>query len=332
MAKKVISAPSAEAAIAKMGSKGLNIWDKTWAYTFAFIPLIGFLIFSIAPIILSLMAMFTNTDINTFDSFTWNNFEGFRMVFDASYTRDSAIPIGDMFLQSVWVTIWIASTQLVTLLIALIMSIVLSQKLKGSKVFQVLYFIPYICSSVAVALMWKWVFNTDHGILNSIFGTNIDWLGDPDIVTWCIIVVTIWSAPAYGIVMYRAAIGNINSSLYEAAELDGANIFQKAWHVTIPGIAPTTFYLLMAGISAGLLCFDTANMIAQTGWGYDNVGGPGNMGLTLMRLVYYLQSDGVTMLNPAYLSAASVISWLLFLVTAAMSTIVFIKRQRSLGK
>lgn len=332
MAKKVVCAASAESAIAKVGNKGLNKWDKTWAYTFALIPLIGFLIFSIAPIVLSLMAMFTNTDINTFDSFTWNNFEGFRMVFDASYTRDSAIPIGDMFLQSVWVTLWIASTQLVTLLIALVMSILLSQKLKGSKVFQVLFFIPYICSSVAVALMWKWVFDRDHGILNSIFGSSTYWLGDPNIVTWCIIIVTLWSAPAYGIVMYRAAIGNINSSLYEAAELDGANIFQKAWHVTIPGIAPTTFYLLMAGISAGLLSFDTANMIAQSGWGYDNVGGPGNMGLTLMRLVYYLQSDGVTMLNPAYLSAASVISWLLFLVTAALSTIVFIKRQRSLGK
>ena len=332
MAKKAICAVSAEAAIAKASSKSLDKWDKTWAYIFAFIPLAGFLIFSTAPIGLSLVAMFTNTDVNTFDSFKWNNFEGFRIVFDASYTRDTAIPVGDMFLQSIWITLWIASTQLVTLLIALIISIVLSQKLKGSKVFQVLFFIPYICSSAAVAMMWKWVFDTDHGVLNSIFGSSIDFLGDPNIVTWCVIIATIWSAPAYGIVMYRAAIGNINSSLYEAADLDGANLFQKAWHVTIPGIAPTTFYLLMAGISTGLLTFDIANMIAQTGWGYDNIGGPGNMGLTLMRLVYYLQGDQVTMLNPAYLSAASVISWLLFIVTAALSAIVFVKRQRSLGK
>jgi multiple sugar transport system permease protein len=126
--------------------------------------------------------------------------------------------------------------------------------------------------------MWRWILDYEGGILNSILGTNIEWLRDPNTITWCIIIATIWQAPGYGIVMYKAAFSNINDALYEAAELDGANAWQKFRNVTLPGISPTTFFLLQAGAMAGLLTYDLVTLIIPDAWGVP--GGVESMGLT----------------------------------------------------
>lgn len=310
-------------------------WNKSsvLAFSLAVIPFIGFLIFSIFPLIISFIALFCNVNLHNLSDITWNNFEGFKSVFIPQHAFELfQFDLSKYFYKSIWITLWIASTQIITLLISMVISALLAQKgLKGSKIFQVLFFIPYICSGVAVALMWKWIFNSEAGILNSIFGTEVEWLNDPRTMTWCIIVAIIWQAPGYGIAMYKSAINNISSSLYEAASLDGAGGFKKFWHITVPGIAPTTFYLLLSGISAGLLTYDIAVLIISDAWGIP--GGEGSMGLTMMRLVYFLMTNtGTTDANGVsyMVSCAAVISWLLFIVTAVLSVIVFKKRQKSM--
>ena len=135
----------------------------------------------------------------------WNAFQNFVEVF-----RD------ERFWNAWKTTFWLATAQIVTLVIALIISVLLDQKVKGAKIMQVLFFIPYICSSVAVAIMWQWVFSKDFGILNSILGTNIDWLNDaqhPSRLVWCVYITIVWSAPAYGIVMFKAALKNVKSRI-----------------------------------------------------------------------------------------------------------------------
>ena len=179
--------------------------------------------------------------------------------------------------------------------------------------------------------MWRWILNWDGGILNSLLGTDTKWLEDPSTITWCIILAIIWQAPGYGIVMYKAAFSNMNESLYEAAALDGANGWQKFWHVTLPGISPTTFFLLQAGVAAGLLTYDLAVLIIPNAWGVP--GGNESMGLTLVRLVYYLITNSTTSdaNGVSYMvSCACVISWLLFLVTGILSMIMFHQREKSL--
>ena len=204
-------------------------------------------------------------------------------------------------------------------------------KFRGSKLFQILFFIPYICSTVAVSLMWRWIFDWEGGILNSVFGTTTKWLEDPKTMTWCIIVAIIWQAPGYGIVMYKAAFSNINNALYEAASIDGANAWQKFRNVTLPGISPTTFFLLQAGIGAGLLTYDLAELIIPNAWGVP--GGNESMGLTMMRLVYFLITNSTTTdaNGVSYMvSCACVISWLLFVVTGVLSMIMFRQREKSM--
>ena len=151
------------------------------------------------------MAMFMDVNLYNLGDTSWNSFEEFRLVFDRSYSDTVPVHVTELFTHSIGITLWIASTQLVTLCIALVISVLINSIKRGSKIFQVLFFIPYICSSVAVALMWEWVFSGEpFGFLNSILGTDIDWINNANTVTWCIVIAIIWQAPGYGIVMYKA--------------------------------------------------------------------------------------------------------------------------------
>ena len=306
--------------------------EQIFACLIACIPLLGFLIFNGFPLIISFIGMFCNVDLYDLTNIQWNNFEGFKSVFVPKHAYNLFyFDVYKYFIKAVVVTAFIAGTQLITLGIAMFIATLLHEKPKGAKVFQILFFIPYICSTVAVALMWRWILNWDGGILNSVLGTSNKWLEDPKTITMCIMLAIIWQAPGYGIVMYKAAFSNINHSLYEAAELDGSNAWQKFRYVTLPGIRSTTFFLLQAGVAAGMLTYDLAVLIIPDAWGVP--GGNESMGLTLIRLVYYLITNSTTAdaNGISYMvSCACVISWLLFLVTGVLSVILFRQREKSL--
>ena len=306
--------------------------EQYFALVVACVPLLGFMIFNGFPLIISFIGMFCNVDLYDLSKIQWNNFEGFKSVFIPNHANELFyFDLSKYFYKGAVITVWIASTQLVTLGIALFIATLLREKPNGAKLFQILFFIPYICSTVAVSLMWRWILDQEGGILNAILGTNIEWLRDPKTITWCIIIATVWQAPGYGIVMYKAAFSNINDALYEAAEIDGANAWHKFRNVTIPGISPTTFFLLQAGVMAGLLTYDLAALVIPDAWG--SVGGVESMGLTLLRLVYYLITNSTTSdaNGISYMvSCACVISWLLFTVTGVISVILFNRREKSL--
>lgn len=319
--------------VMKVTDKKKRKWrrEQKIALVVSLIPLIGFIIFNGFPLVISFIGMFCNVDLYNLGNIQWNNFEGFKSVFIPRHAFDLFyFDLSKYFYKAVVITLWIASVQLVTLLIALAIAALLRENFKGSKLFQILFFVPYICSTVAVALMFRWIFDWEGGILNSVLGTTTKWLEDPKTMTWCIIIAVIWQAPGYGIVMYKAAFSNINNALYEAAAIDGANAWQKFRHVTLPGISPTTFYLLQAGVGAGFLTYDLAVLVIPDAWGIP--GGNGSMGLTLMRLVYFLITNSTTTdaNGVSYMvSCACVISWLLFVVTGALSMILLNKRDKS---
>lgn len=266
----------------------------------ALIPIVSFFIFSGMPVVLSFISMFTNMDDNMLDTMSWNNFANFAGVFTDK-----------RFWKSWGTTLWLGSAQFVTLTIALVIAVLLEKKTKGAKAMQVFFFVPYICSSVAVAIMWSWIFHGDKlGVLNSLFGSNINWLNDydhPYRLVWCVYITILWSAPAYGIVMFKAALKNISPSLYEAADLDGANGFQKFWYITLPGIKSVTLFLLLSGITQALGVFDSVLILAPVQW--TGVAGPNDVGLTVN---YYIYLKGVSRGEMEY---AAVMSWVLFAIT-----------------
>ena len=293
-----------------------HVWTKetVFALIVVLIPLIGYVVFNGLPVALSFSLLFSEIEGFDLSTIKWNNFANFQTVFS-----------DERFWKSIWITLWIASAQLVTLAIALVISVLLAKRPRGRVFFQVLYFVPYICSSVAVAIMWKWVFDGNHGLLNALLGTRIDWLNNtenPSTLTWAIITSIIWQAPGYGIVMFKAALDSVNPALYEASEIDGANGFEQFWNITIPSIAPTTFYLLFTGVLAGFTTFDKATLMAPISW--TQTAGYEDMGLTMLYYSYILGTQQYQM------ELASVVSWFLFVITMTLSVIVMKRRNKEL--
>ncbi len=289
-------------------------WTKE--YTIALIgiliPLVGWLVFNGFPVVVSFVLLFTKIDGYNLSTLQWNNFANFEQIFTDV-----------RFFKSIGITFWVASAQLISLTIALIISVLLSKVLKGRGAFQVLFFVPYICSTVASAIMWRWVFDGNHGLLNALLGTNIHWLDNiknPSTLTWAIIIAIVWQAPGYGIVMFKAALDAVNPAYYEAAQIDGANGFRQFFSITLPSIAPTIFYLIFTGILAGLTTFDAATLMAPISW--EQTAGREDMGLTLLYYAYIVGTQRMEM------ELASVVSWTLFVVTTTLSVIVMRRRNR----
>ena len=181
------------------------------------IPLIGFLVFNGFTIGVSFVSMFCDMEYNQLNTLTWNNYANFVEAFT-----------NPKVLKSIGVTLIIASAQFVSLAIAIIIAGFLSQNIKGKRIFQTLYFVPYICSSVAVAIMWKVIFG-HHGALNAIVGGETDWLNNlenPSTLTWAIWTTIVWPSPGYGIVMYCAAFSAMGRTLFRSSGTLHCRAFQ----------------------------------------------------------------------------------------------------------
>lgn len=275
---------------------------------YVLIPLLAWIFFNAFSVIISFVTMFgevNNMDISTFQ---WNNFKSFKYVFTDPQS-------------SFWValvnTLFVASAYVLSMVISLACALLLNRKRRFVRFFEVTLFIPYVCSSVAVAIMWRWMFNEDAGVINSILmslfgsGAKIHWMTDPKAYRWMLFIITVWKNPGYGIVMYKAALKNIDQSLYEAARLDGANEAQLLRYITLPKISPTTFFLLMSGLIAGMKCFDLALVVSPLS--FNGTAGPDNAGLTM---VYYTYIHGITWDN---MSIASVMTWVLVAIVFVLS-------------
>lgn len=293
--------------------------EKIFAYVVVALPLLAFLFFNGVPIIIAFISQFCDIELNDLSTMKWNNFATFKTVFTDPY-----------FYKSLLVTLWVASAQFVSLLTALVISVLLSRKVFGSKLFQILFFIPYICSTIAVSIIWIWMFDTDYGIVNEMLvglfgeGARVQWTTDVRAYTWQIFMVIVWQAPGYGIVMYKAALGTVDNSLYEAASIDGANAFDKFFKITLPSIAPTTFYLALTGLVAGLLSFDVPKLFADACPQSVGVAGPESIGMTTVLYIYIKGQVNYEM------SQASVMSFVMFFITFVLSAIMFKLRNRKL--
>lgn len=274
---------------------------SVYGFLTASLPLIGFLVFNLVPLAIAVATMFVSMNGYDFGSMKWNNFANFSVVF-----KDTR------FWHSIGVSFILTLPHMMGLVISLLLSAMLAQKYRGHKLFKALFFVPYICSSVAIAVMWNWIFDQNIGILNDLLTRLFhlqegpQWFSRPVYYTMMLITVMVWQAPGYGIVMFSAAFTNVNPALYEAAELDGAGTVRKFFSVTLPAISPTIFYLLMAGLIAGLQTFDIPQIFAGDAW--TGAAGPNDAGLSASLYIYY---RGITFGD---MPVASVMSMILFAV------------------
>lgn len=272
----------------KMGKQEKK--EAMYGYLFISALVIQFLVFVLGALIYSLYASFT--DWNLLKAKEFIGFDNYLAIF-----KDK------QFWQAAYNTVFLMIGIPIGMCLSLLLALAMNRKMRGIKIFRVIYYLPGISSAVAIALLWKWIYQSDYGILNnilnSVFGIKgPNWLGDAVYVKPALIIMGVWRGLGGGAILYLAGLQNIDSSLYEAVEIDGGNAFHKLRHITLPLLTPMSFYLVITGVIGGLQAFGDT-LIMFTG------GGPEYSGATV---VYYLWQKAFNNYEMGY---ACAVSWLL---------------------
>ncbi len=272
---------------------------------FASLPLVGFVIFGAIPLVLAMAMAFLEMKGFSFQGAVAAGFDNFKTVLKDEKFWDSIVN-----------TLILGTSTLICLVLSLIVAYLLSKDIKGRKAFRIIYFIPYVCSAVAVILMWQYIFNTEYGVLNMwLQKINPEW-----VLKWTqvpadfialVIFISVWGGMGYSIVLFTAALTNVNRSTVEAATIDGAGSFRVFWNVVFPSISPTSFYLLVTGIIGALQSFATTNILSKDG-------GPEGVGITIVFYLYDKIFDDMNM------GVASASAWILSLLILGVTILNFV--------
>ena len=154
-----------------------------------------------------------------------------------------------------------------TIIISLILAALLNTKIKGRGLFRVVYFIPAITMGAAVAMIWKWMYNSDHGIINAILNAlgfdSVNFLTNPNTALLSICLVSIWINVGYNMIILLAGIQGISKTYYEAASIDGASPVKQFFGITLPLVTPTLFFVLITNLIGTFQTFDTIYMMIK---------------------------------------------------------------------
>lgn len=164
--------------------------------------------------------------------------------------------------------VFMVMTVPVTVIFGLLIAVLLDQKIKGKTVFRAIYFLPMVVAPAAVAMVWKWLFNSEYGIINTVLGalhlpSDTNWIADPKTALLTCAIVTIWSSVGYDAILLLSGLQSISRTYYEAARIDGATGFQQFRKITVPLVSPTLFFVLMMRVMASLKVFDIVYMMIE---------------------------------------------------------------------
>jgi multiple sugar transport system permease protein len=200
-------------------------------------------------------------------------------------------------------------------ILALILAVTLNSGIRGKNWWRILYFLPTVTSSAVLTLIFMWIYNTD-GLLNDFLAfvglPTYNWLGDPAVALKGIMIMNIWSTAPFFMVIYLAALQDIPQTLYEAAELDGANEWQQFIRITLPLLKPVTFFVATVGVIGTFQLFDQSYIFSG------GTGGPNNATLTVVLLIYQAVFRNLQM---GYAAAIA------FLLAAVIIAITLIQRR-----
>ena len=224
--------------------------EARWAYLFVAPTIIGLLILNFYPIFNTVYQSFCKTG----DFGKGNVFVGL-----ANYSK--VLAAGETW-QSLWNTIKYALIEVpFGIVIALILAVLLNKKIAARSVYRTIFFLPMVCAPAAVAMVWKWLYNTQFGLLNNIFHSKIAWISDPKIAWISIGIIGVWSIIGYNMVLFISGLQEIPGDYYEAASIDGATGVRAFFNITLPLLSPTTFFIVQTRIIGALTIFDLMFMV-----------------------------------------------------------------------
>ena len=261
---------------------------------------IGFLLFTLFPMLASFGLSLTEYDL--LSSPEWIGLDNYRRMID-----------DELFWHSLRVTGTYALVALpVGLVLALAIALLLNQNVPGITVWRTLYVLPSVLSGVAVAVLWRWLFNAEFGLLNVLLDSvgirGPDWLGTTEWALPALILVGLWGVGG-SMLVYLGGLQGIPTELYEAIEVDGGNAWHKFRNVTLPMLSPIILFNLVVGLIYTFQFFAEPAVLTQ--------GGPENATLVYM---LYLYRNAFEYLEMGY---ASALAWTLFLLVLVLTLAIF---------
>ncbi len=276
--------------------------EALWAYAFITPWIIGFIVFTIGPMLASLF--FSFTDYNIVEAPRWIGITNYVNLFH-----------DDLFWHSLGVTFKFAAISLpLGLVFSYLIAVLLNQKLRGINVWRTVYFLPSVIAGVAVALLWARIFDPKFGILNPLlekFGIHgPGWLSDPHWAISALVIMSLWGVGG-NVIIYLAGLQGVPTDLYDAAKVDGATGWQRFWYVTLPMTTPVIFYNLVLGLIGTFQYFTEVYVLTN------GAGGPARS--TLFYNLYLYQNA----FKYFHMGYASTMAWVLFIIVLSLTLLIF---------
>ncbi|PYI38715.1 sugar ABC transporter permease [Arthrobacter psychrolactophilus] len=278
-----------------------------WSFMAPFLVFFG--VFLVWPLIYGLYMSFTGKSLTGANS----SFIGFDNYIEALGDADMWHSMGNTFYFTL-----ISTVPLV--LVALAMAALVNMGLPAQWLWRLSFFAPYLLASTVVSLFFVWMYNPQLGLINELLGKigipPIDWLNNPDVAMWSIVIATLWWTVGFNFLLYLAAMGNIPQAHFEAAQLDGAGGWRQFFSITLPQIKATTIMIVILQVLASLKIFDQVYQMTA--------GGPAGSTRTV---VQYIFESGFTGYRLGYSAAISYIFFAIIVIVSISQ--FFLTRKRS---
>ena len=313
------------------------------AYSFLAPNFLGFAIFTLVPVVFSILLSFIDWNGGALNTMKWVNFDNYAEIFNIDKVIDkfadgiAAVKAGDAdwsklmeknflyFFNRVDLGIALKNTMFytvvtvpLTLVCSIALAIALNKAVKGAVVFRTIFFFPYVASMVAICVCWNFMLMKDGPVNQLIMALGIpfnkSWTADSTMAMWALILVSVWRNMGYYMVIYLAALQGVPAELYEAATVDGANKWQQFTNVTLPQLKPTTFF---ASIMLVISCFKIYDVVAIM-----TEGGPGRSTKMLVTYIYEMAFSKIKY------GQASAIAMVLLVIVLIITIIQFASEKK----
>lgn len=279
-------------------------WKK-WCSVMTFVvpALIPLTVFWIYPILRSMFLSLTDWDYMS-PSYSFVGLSNYVALF-----KDTR------FYSALWNTfVFGIGTVIPTIIGGMILALLLQKAFRGDGIFKFILFSPWITPTVAISIVWTWIYEPDVGIANHVLKffhlPALQWINSSSTAMLAVIIVTVWKSLGYAMIFYITALEKVPKELYEANALDGANSWQRFRDVTLPCISPTTFFLVIITMVNSLQAYDQIQILTQ--------GGPSGSTRTLLYMYYQLGFEEFNM------GQATAVAMILVLITVMLSLIQFV--------
>lgn len=240
--------------------------EKYSAWLFIAPAIIGILIFIIIPVFCSFGLSFADWDL--LNDIKFVGFQNYKDIFSDGIFWKILI---NTFTFAI-------ATSVLGVIIPLVLAYILQNKIRGAEFFKVAYFLPFVTPMIVIGVIWQWIFDPNIGFLNNILHTHLTWLYSSALAMPSLILVSVWKLIGYNMIIFLSAFATIPMSIFESAKIDGANEVKTFWHITVPMLSPTIFFVIIITAISSMQVFDLIYLMTQ--------GGPDNSTNVLVYAIY----------------------------------------------